>query len=85
MRGLARGLKPHRFPRRRRLYRQRMQAGIEFRLQKRVDRPVALDARLAGKAFRHYLNTHMRLACAGYIRLVARMHLAFIDDPQALR
>ncbi|CVI64012.1 hypothetical protein AGR9A_Lc40776 [Agrobacterium salinitolerans str. Hayward 0363] len=78
-------LKPHRFPRCRRLYRQRMQPGVEFRLQNSVYRPVAFDARLAGKGFRHYLNTHMRFARTGYIRLVAGMHLAFIDHPQALR
>ena len=62
-----------------------MQPGIEFGLQKRVDCPVPFDAGLAGKALRHYLNTHMRFAGTCDIRLVARMHLAFIDDPQALR
>ena len=90
MRGLALGpddsvnLKPHRFPRCRHLDRERMQPRVEFRLQNSIDRPVAFDARLAGEAFRYYLNTHMCLARTGYIRLVARMHLAFIDDFQAL-
>jgi hypothetical protein len=61
-----------------------MQAGIQFRLQKLVDRAVARKARHAGKLGGNDANSYMSFTGPGHVGLVTRMKVAFIDDGKAL-
>ena len=64
--------------------RECVDVALQFRGERRVDHPVALDAALPLESLRHNINPEMRLP-ARPVACMALMLVRFIDNPQARR
>ena len=64
--------------------RERVNAALQFRGERRIDHPVALDPALPLEGLGHNINPEMRLPARPVARM-ALMLVRFIDNTQARR
>jgi hypothetical protein len=62
-----------------------MQAGIQFRLQKRIHYPVPVQPAHAGKPVGNNADPHMCFTRSSYVWLMPGMLMAFVENDQPLR